>query len=69
MLLNVFEALHTKQPFFPASMFWVHFIHHIDEWAGKNSLLETEFGACPKPLFISMCQQHELHVLPLCLQL
>jgi len=41
ILLNAFEALNTKQSFFPASIFWVRFIHHLDEWAGKSSLLET----------------------------
>lgn len=49
MLLSVFEALNTKQPFSPA-VYFGFVLYHIDEWAGKSSLLETEFGLCPKPI-------------------
>lgn len=49
MLLSVFEALNTKQSFFPAVYFEV-VLYHIDEWAGKSSLLETEFGLGPKTI-------------------
>lgn len=49
MLLNVFEALNTKQSFFPA-VYFGFILYHIDEWAGKSSLLEIEFGLCPKTI-------------------
>lgn len=52
MLLNVFGALNTKQHFSP-DIYFGFVLYHIDEWAGKSSLLETEFGLCLKILFIS----------------
>lgn len=49
MLLSVFEALNTKQSFSPA-VYFGFVLYHRDEWAGKSSLLETEFGLGPNTI-------------------